>query len=42
MENKNAVLKWSSEDSNESFIFSVKDKLDSISVKIQDYRLIGK
>lgn len=34
MENKNAVLKWSSEDSNESFIFSVKDKLDSISVKI--------
>lgn len=39
MENKNAALKWSSEDGNESFILSVTDKLNRSSVKIQDYRL---
>lgn len=34
MENKNAALKWSSEDGNESFILSVTDKLNRSSVKI--------
>lgn len=40
MENKNAALKWSSEDGNESFILSVTDKLNRTSVKTYDYRLL--
>lgn len=32
-ENKNAALKWSSEDGNDSFILSVKDRLNSMLVK---------
>jgi len=42
MENKNAALKWSSEDGNDSFISSVKDRLNSMLVKTSDYRLIEK
>lgn len=41
MENKNAALKWSSEDGNESFILSVTDKLNRTSVKTYDYRLLA-
>lgn len=33
MENKNAALKWSSEDGNENFLLSVTDKLNRTSVK---------
>lgn len=32
-ENKNAALKWSSEDGNDCFISTVKDRLNSLLVK---------
>ena len=41
MENKNAALKWSSEDGNESFILIVTDKLNRTSVKTYNYRLLA-
>lgn len=41
MENKNAALKWSSEDGNESFVLNVTAKVNKTSVKTHDYRLLA-